>query len=94
MRKFVLTMAALAAMLAGGVSFISSAEAMPAASGIAAAVAGDGLLQKAAYTCRPVWRCGRYGCGWRRVCYWAPRAYYGRPHYWGPRRYYRHHRRW
>jgi hypothetical protein len=93
MRKFVLTMAALAAMLAGGFGFAPQAVAMPV-SGIAAAVAGDGPLQKAAYTCRPIWRCGRYGCGWRRVCYWTPRVHYGRPYHWGPRWHHRHAWRW
>ena len=88
MRKFVLTVAALAAILAGGLVAAPRAEAMPAAPGIAASVAGEGLLQDAAYVCRRVWRCGRYGCGWRRVCYWTPGPYVG------PRWRWHHHRRW
>jgi hypothetical protein len=42
--------------------------------------------------CRSVWRCGPYGCGWRRVCF-APRPYYSpspyyRPYGYGHRPYY------
>lgn len=32
-------------------------------------------LEQAAYVCRRVWRCGSWGCGWRRTCYWKPRPY-------------------
>ncbi len=44
-------------------------------------------LQDVAYVCRRVWRCGRYGCGWRRVCRWTHRRPYWRHRYW--RRYHR-----
>lgn len=32
-------------------------------------------LEQAAYVCRRVWRCGSWGCGWRRTCYWKPRPH-------------------
>jgi uncharacterized membrane protein len=92
MRKLVLSMTALAAILAAGLVTVPRAEALPVAPGVVAPVAGEGLLQDAAYYCRPIWRCGRYGCGWRRVCAWT-RPYVHR-HYWGPRWRYRHWHRW
>ena len=60
-------------------------------------------IEQVAYICRPVWRCGPWGCGWRRACFWRPGPYgfYGpyRPFYrpyafarpWGP---YWGYRRW
>ena len=93
MRKFILSMAALAAILAGGLGTPTRAEALPVAQGIAAPVSGEGLLQEAAYHCRPIWRCGRYGCGWRRVCGWRPGPVW-RPHRWGRPWHHRHWRRW
>jgi hypothetical protein len=85
MRKFFLSVATFAAILVGGLAAAPRAEAMPAAPGIAVPVTHEGgLLRKTAYTCRPIWRCGRFGCGWRQVCYWAP-ARYSWPHYYGPR---------
>jgi len=54
------------------------AEAMtistPAA--VAAAVEPSALSENVAYICRRVWRCGPWGCGWRRSCGWTP-GYYG-----------------
>ena len=91
MRKFVLSMAALAAILAGGLATTTRAEALPITPGIAAPVT-EGLLQEAAYHCRPIWRCGRNGCGWRRVCGW--RGPYVHRHYWGPRWHHRHWHHW
>ena len=91
MRKFVLTMAAVAALAAGGLAAAPRAEALPA-SGNIAVPASEGLLQEAAYVCGRVWRCGRYGCGWRRVCTWRGGPYLGYRHYgW---RHHRHWRRW
>ena len=83
MRKLVLTMAAVAALTAGGFATVPRAEALPV-SGNIAVPADEGLLQDAAYICGRVWRCGRYGCGWRRVCSWRPGPY------WGPRWGWRH----
>jgi hypothetical protein len=92
MRRTVLAAAATAAVLAGAALMPQTAEAMPlpAAAGIAAAVQENTLAQDVAYVCRRVWRCGPYGCGWRRSCYWTGRRY------WRPHRYYRHryYRRW
>lgn len=46
--------------------------AMPA--GIAKAI--DSLAQDVAYVCRRVWRCGPWGYGWRRACWWTGPRYY------------------
>jgi hypothetical protein len=94
MRRFILSVAAAAAMLAAGAFAPDRAEAMALSTpaGIQAAVDGTSLAQDVAYVCRRVWRCGPYGCGWRRYCYHTHRyygsPYYGRPYYNG--RYYRH----
>jgi hypothetical protein len=91
MRKLVLTMAAVAALAAAGMATAPRAEALPVSANIAVP-AGDGLLQDTAYVCGRVWRCGPWGCGWRRVCSWRPGPY------WGPRRWGWHggwrHRHW
>lgn len=89
MRRIVLSAATTFAVLAGAAMLPQSAEAMtlPAPAGIAAAAEGNNLAQDVAYVCRRVWRCGPYGCGWRRACYWT-----GPRRYWGPR--YHHYRRW
>jgi hypothetical protein len=91
MRRLILAIAATVAVLAAGALAPGRAEAMalsmPAA--VQAAIDETNLAESVAYVCRRVWRCGPYGCGWRRYCY------YTRPHY-RPYRYYRHryYRRW
>jgi hypothetical protein len=86
MHRTVLAATATLAILAGASLGPQRAEAMPAApTGLATAVAANSLAQDVAYVCRRVWRCGPYGCGWRRACYWT-----GPRRYWGPR----YHRRW
>jgi len=104
MRRIVLAIAATLAIFAAGSLAPGRAEAMTVSTpaGIAAAVDATGLAQDVAYVCRRVWRCGPYGCGWRRFCtntypryYGGP--YYGRPYYrgYGYRGYgYRHYRHW
>jgi hypothetical protein len=86
MRRIVLALAATLAILVAGSLAPNRAEAMTVSTpaGIAAAVDAAGLAQDVAYVCRRVWRCGPYGCGWRRACWWSG------PRYCGPRRYYRH----
>jgi hypothetical protein len=86
MRRIVLALAATLAILVAGSLAPNRAEAMTVSTpaGIAAAVDAAGLAQDVAYVCRRVWRCGPYGCGWRRACWWSG------PRYYGPRRYYRH----
>jgi hypothetical protein len=86
MRRIVLALAATLAILVAGSLAPNRAEAMAVSTpaGIAAAVDAAGLAQDVAYVCRRVWRCGPYGCGWRRACWWSG------PRYYGPRRYYRH----
>lgn len=93
MRRTVLATAATVTVLAGAALMPQNAEAMslPAQGGIAAAVQTNSLAQDVAYVCRRVWRCGPYGCGWRRSCYWTRPYRYGRPYYY--RRHY-YYRRW
>jgi hypothetical protein len=82
MRKWIL----LAALTAGLFSLTSlspnRAEAMAIGTpaGMAAAIDGSSLAQDVAYICRRVWRCGPYGCGWRRICGWrGGYGWYGGP---------------
>lgn len=81
MRRFILAIAAAAAVLMAAPLSADRAEAMAigAPSGLRAAIETVDLAEDVRYVCRRVWRCGYYGCGWRRVCWWRP----------GPRRYYR-----
>jgi hypothetical protein len=80
MRRTVLAIAATLAILAVGSFVPNRAEAMTVTTpaGIKAVLDGTNLIQDVA--CRRVWRCGPYGCGWRRVC-WAPYYYGGGPYY-------------
>ena len=92
MRRTMLSAAAALALLTAGAFLPDRAEAMTIAApvGMQAAIGGS-LAQDAAYICRRVWRCGYYGCGWRRACYWGPGPYYGYGYgYHGPYRYSRH----
>jgi hypothetical protein len=98
MRRMVLITAAAAAIVTAGAFAPSSAKAMPLTgpAALAAALPNESLAERVAYDCRPVWRCGYYGCGWRRLCAWTPGVrYYGYgyfPHrrpYWAWR--WRHH---
>lgn len=96
MRRFILTVAAAVTLLAAGSLVPGRADAMTVSTpaGIAAAMDSTSLAQDVAYYCRRVWRCGPYGCGWRRFCGWSGPRYYGRPGYYGRHRYYRGYRRW
>jgi hypothetical protein len=92
----------------GGLLAASPARALPltGAPAIGAAANQGDFRQDVRYVCRRVWRCGYYGCGWRRSCWWTPGPYaYVYPYYsyrrhWRPYRYYsrpywrRHYRRW
>lgn len=96
MRKWILLAALTAGVLSMGSLAPNRADAMTigAPAGLAVAAGQADLAQDVAYVCRRAWRCGPYGCGWRRVCGWTgPRyyGYYGRPG-WGHRHW--HHRRW
>lgn len=84
MRRIVLATAATLAILAAGSLASNRAEAMmaTASSGLNAAVEDNNLLQDVQVACRRVWRCGPYGCGWRRVC-WRAAPYYGGYGYYG-----------
>jgi hypothetical protein len=95
MRNLLKVCAAAAFVLISGLSLSQRAEAMPIAP--AATLATDGLATTVQYYgCPPVWRCGPWGCGWRRICYGGPIAPYGfyggyRPYYgYGYRPYYRY----
>jgi len=73
MRRTLFALAATVAVLSAASLAPSTANAMaistPAA--VAAAVDDTNLAQDVAYVCRRVWRCGPYGCGWRRNCFWT-----------------------
>lgn len=97
MRRIILATAAALALLAAGSLAPTRAEAMTVSTpaGIAAAVDTTSLAQDVAYVCNRVWRCGPYGCGWRRVCYHTGPRYY-RGYGYGYRRHhgYYGYRRW
>ena len=85
-------MAAAAVALAAGAFSSGPAEAMTTAAPISMQAAIDGrMTQQVAYVCRRVWRCGYYGCGWRRACWWTG-PYYGYRYgpYWRRGYYHRH----
>ena len=91
MRNLLKICAAAAFVLSSGVMLSQRAEAMPIAPSPLASETG--LVTQVQYGCPPVWRCGPWGCGWRRACWGGPGPYYGygyrpwgygfRP--WGPR---------
>lgn len=97
MRKLSLAGLIVTGFIAAAALIPGQAQAIPlaAAPGSLATVDTSGA-EKVQYGCRRVWRCGRWGCGWRRVCR-GPR--YGGPYfgfaapgfgvYVGPRRPYR-----
>ena len=98
MRKILLTGALLMGLATAGAIAPTSAQATPlSGAAISSAIDNTSLAQEVAYYCRRVWRCGPWGCGWRRFCGWTPGySYYG---YGGPYAYYggwgwRHRHRW
>ncbi len=70
-RETVLATAATLAILAVGSLVPNRAEAMIVTTpiGIQAAIDGTNLVQDIVLVCQRRWRCGPYGCGWRRVCW-------------------------
>ena len=94
MRRLCLAIAAAAALLSAMSLIPNRAEAMtlPAPSGLQLALAGNSMIEEAAYVCRR--RCGPGGCF--RRCRWVPGPrYYGgyyspRPYYYGHPYRYRH----
>jgi len=80
MRRTTLALSATLAVLAAGSLAPTAAQAMtfstPAA--IEAAIDDTSLVKDVAYVCSRVWRCGPYGCGWRRSCYWTGGGWRGR----------------
>jgi hypothetical protein len=86
MRRIVLTTVAALALLAAG-SITNRADAMtaPMPAGIAKAIDGANLAQDVAYVCRRAWRCGPWGCGWHRHCWWSGPRYPYRYGYYGYR---------
>jgi hypothetical protein len=84
MRRVILATAATLAILSAGSFTPNRAEAMTVTTpaGLQAVVDGNSLLEDVAVACRRVWRCGPYGCGWRRVCvrtapYYGGYGFYG-----------------
>ena len=82
MRKLLLVFAAAVIVLALGFLPSNRAEAITLGTpaGIRAAIEATDLFDQVYYVCRPVWRCGYYGCGWQRVCWWRPGGYYYQPY--------------
>jgi hypothetical protein len=82
MRKLLLSLAAALTILSAGSLMSNRAEAMTLGTpaGVRAAIDEASVVDKV--QCRMVWRCGYWGCGWRRACFGWPG--YGRP--WGWRR--------
>src|SRR4051794_6199708 len=71
MRNLLKVCAAAATVLACGFTLSERTNAMPIAP--AAALATEGLATNVQYYgCPPVWRCGPWGCGWRRACWGGP----------------------
>ena len=68
------TAATLAILAAGSITNRADAKTVAMPAGIAKAI--DSLAQDVAYVCRRVWRCGPWGCGWRRACWWTGPRYY------------------
>jgi hypothetical protein len=89
MRRIVLATAATLAILAAGSLAPNRAEAMTVTTptGLRAAIDGTTLLEDVQVACRRVWRCGPYGCGWRRAC-WRTAPYYGGYGFYGGGPYY------
>jgi hypothetical protein len=85
MRNWLVAIAAAATVLSAGSLLSTRADAMtlPAPSAVRGAIIDGSVVEEVPYICRRVWRCSRYGCGWRQRCYWTPdhRRY-------SPRRYY------
>lgn len=73
MHKTILALTAATTVLAASAFMPSAASAMTLSTpaGITAAIDDTSLAQDVAYVCRRAWRCGPYGCGWRRHCYWT-----------------------
>ena len=89
MRRTILATAATLALIAAGSLAPGRVEAMALSTpaGIQAAIDDTSLAQDVAYVCNRVWRCGPYGCGWRRACYWTGGYGYGwRGRHWRGRR--------
>jgi hypothetical protein len=78
MRRTLLAIAATVAVVSAGSLTTNHAEAMTLGTpaGLRSVIEDSGLAEQVAYTCRNVWRCGSYGCGWRRACYGRPGGYY------------------
>jgi hypothetical protein len=82
---------ALAALFAVALMAAKPTQAMPISAPAGLAGAAEAIDITENVTCSVVWRCGYYGCGWRRVCWGAPYYGYGysRPYYG-----YRYYRPW
>ena len=72
MRKILLSLTAVSAIMAGAAISPAGAMTVGTASGIQAALADEGLVQDVAYVCRHRFYTSR------RVCWWTP----GHRRYW------------
>jgi hypothetical protein len=89
MRRSIFALAALAAVAVAGTALSGRAEAAVAAppGALSGAAQTLNVVDDAAYVCKRVRRCNRYGCHWRRACWHTGRSYHHR-HY-KHRKYYR-----
>jgi hypothetical protein len=90
MRKDLIVGAAATILLMAGLLAAQRAVAAPLTGpiGLAAAMETASHVEPVRYVCRRVWRCGPYGCAWRRVCWWQPDRYYYPYRPYRPYRYY------
>jgi hypothetical protein len=92
---------ALAAVLTGAAMLVPGraiASPLAAPEGLNAALTRSPVAEEVALVCRRVWRCGPWGCGWRRSCWHTPGygayGFYGPRPNWGWRRHHWRHRHW
>ena len=86
-------LALVALLVLAGAFTAKRAEAIPlqGAPAIGITAKEDSLRRDVTYACRRIWRCGPWGCGWRRVCRpgFAYPYLYPYRYYYGWRGYYR-----
>ena len=78
MQKLSLAGLVASAFIATAALVPGQVQAVPLATvpGSLATVDTGNSVEQVRYVCRRVWRCNRWGCGWRRTCSWRP-SYYG-----------------
>jgi hypothetical protein len=79
MRRLIVTSIVVIVTSLAGLFAIPGAQAMTTSvpTGLAAVIDQASPIERVAYVCRRVHRCGPNGCGWRRVCWHTGGGYYG-----------------